>query len=224
MTIEMWVILLIFSAFIVIYQRDIPVKVISCLTAFTALNGGLLQPTITHDLSVYPGRANYTAAIKVDTIAAGYRKEGELLMSKDECEASQAPRGKGSGIVRRQGGSPMIQIPIPYIAPGVSGGSISHIDSGGRVLTNVNVFLVFWGAVWAQNPTPSVGEITNCVTNIFSGPYMSALAQYGLLGPPRKFTTLSDSALKPFHHGQTRATNVPKMTRRDALALPSLQR
>ena len=49
-------------------------------------------------------------------------------------------------------------------------------------------------------------------------------AYVGLLGPPRKFTTLSDSALKPFHHGQTRATNVPKMTRRDALALPSLQR
>ncbi len=95
---------------------------------------------------------------------------------------AQAPRGAGSGIVRGQGGSPLIQIPIPIIAPGASGGSISHVDSGGRVLTNVNVFLVFWGAVWAQNPTPSVGEITNCVTNIFSGPYMSALAQYRNIG------------------------------------------
>jgi len=105
------------------------------------------------------------------------------MMSKVERAAAQAPRSAGSGIVRGQGASPVvIQAPVPNIAPGVSGGSISHVDSGGQVLTNVNVFLVFWGAVWTQNPTPSAGEITNCVTSILSGPYMSALAQYRNIG------------------------------------------
>src|SRR5215471_12587152 len=99
-------------------------------------------------------------------------------MSKDECAPTPAPRSTGSGIVRGRGASLVTQVPVPNIAPGVSGANISHIDSGGLVLTNVNVFLVFWGAVWTQNPTPSVGEITNCVTNLLSGSYMSRLAQY----------------------------------------------
>ena len=61
---ETYVLSFTFSAFTVIYHRDIPVKVIRCLTVFTALNGGPLQPTITRDLSVYPGRANYTQQSK----------------------------------------------------------------------------------------------------------------------------------------------------------------
>ena len=103
-------------------------------------------------------------------------------MSKDEREVAQAPHSTGSGIVRRQGGGPITQVPIPNMAKEESGGSVSHIDSGGLVLTHVNVFLVFWGAVWSQNRTPSFGEITNCTTSILSGPYMSALAQYRNIG------------------------------------------
>src|SRR5215469_1058509 len=118
-------------------------------------------------------------------------------MSKDEREPVQIPRRTGSGVVRGQGGGLMMQVPLPNLAPGESEKSVSHIDSGGLVLTHVNVFLVFWGAVWAQSPTPSVGEITNCVKSILSGPYMSALAQYRNIGNGTLYGTAQITASDP---------------------------
>ena len=51
-------------------------------------------------------------------------------------------------------------------------------DLKGMVLTNVQVQLIFWGASWGSNASPSSDDVTKAVQNIFSGPYMSKLSQY----------------------------------------------
>jgi hypothetical protein len=88
----------------------------------------------------------------------------------------------GSGIVRAQGGAVMVPIPPRNLASQATKGGVSSVDGGGLVLTHVNVYLVYWGSVWAQNPTPSADDITKSVTSIMAGPYMSALAQYRNVG------------------------------------------
>lgn len=48
----------------------------------------------------------------------------------------------------------------------------------GKTLTNVHVQLIFWGAWWNNNPLAA--QVTNAVTNLLAGPYMTYLAQYGV--------------------------------------------
>src|SRR5260370_2776521 len=97
-----------------------------------------------YTLSVYPGRASYLQQSKwIRSLQVTERKE-ELLMSKNEYEAAQASRGTGSGIVRGQGARPLIQIPIPIIAPAASGGSLSPANNAGRGLTTRNQLPLFY--------------------------------------------------------------------------------
>jgi len=53
---------------------------------------------------------------------------------------------------------------------------ITFSGSGG--LTNAHVQLVFWGSWWNGNPL--AGQVTDAVTNLLAGPYMTYLAQYGI--------------------------------------------
>jgi hypothetical protein len=77
-----------------------------------------------------------------------------------------------------------------FVAGGAPGTGIDPFDANaatiiqgpGPVLTHVHVFLVFWGSQWEASPVPSVDEVTNAVTRILYGPYMSALAQYEGIG------------------------------------------
>lgn len=55
-------------------------------------------------------------------------------------------------------------------------------DKGGTLLASVQVQLIFWGKAWATNATPAVQDITNAVTQILAGSYMSALSQYRAIG------------------------------------------
>ena len=41
------------------------------------------------------------------------------------------------------------------------GGAANFTDQGGPVLNQVHVQLIFWGNAWANNPTPSVTDITS---------------------------------------------------------------
>ena len=59
-------------------------------------------------------------------------------------------------------------------------GSVSN--GGGPIMGAPSVQLIFWGNSWTGTPTPSAGQIVNAVSNIISGPYISALSQYGV-GP-----------------------------------------
>ncbi len=65
------------------------------------------------------------------------------------------------------------------------------VDLGGPVLTNVHVHLIFWGSMWAGNPFLAAVDVTNAVTSILSGPYMTALSQYRGIG----YGTLSGTTL-----------------------------
>ncbi len=99
-------------------------------------------------------------------------------------EPSASPHITGSGRVRAQGDNIAIPIPLPTqnASSGDSGTNVEQVDNGGSVLTNVNVYLVYWGSAWERTPIPSADDITNCVTSILSGPYLSALAQYRNIG------------------------------------------
>jgi hypothetical protein len=57
-------------------------------------------------------------------------------------------------------------------------------DNGGRVLTDVEVILVFWGSFWSATPAPSPSrdQYEQAITGIVTGPYMSGLNQYRGVG------------------------------------------
>src|SRR5437868_1997423 len=89
----------------------------------------------------------------------------------------------GSGIVKKGGAVMLPVLPDTHnLASEATKGGVSCVDNGGSVLTQVNVYLVYWGSVWAQNPTPRADDITESVASILSGPYMSALTQYRNIG------------------------------------------
>lgn len=49
----------------------------------------------------------------------------------------------------------------------------------GGIIQNVHVVLIFWGSYWeGDNPNPSVQAISDAVSGIVTGTYMSRLAQY----------------------------------------------
>ncbi len=89
---------------------------------------------------------------------------------------------QGAKPASAQGGAVMVPLPPRNLASQATKEGVSSVDSGGLVLTHVNVYLVYWGSAWAQNPTPSADNITRSVASIMAGPYMSALAQYRNVG------------------------------------------
>ena len=103
----------------------------------------------------------------------------------------------------RAGGMP---VPMPQVgeAAGADASSATLVDSGGEVLTNIHVQLIFWGTAWLGPATPSAAPVTNAVATILSSPYMSALAQYRGVGSGilRGSTTFTGSnPPNPFSNG-----------------------
>jgi hypothetical protein len=60
----------------------------------------------------------------------------------------------------------------------------STTDGGGKVLTDVEVILIFWGSFWTTTPppTPSSDTYKTAIEGIVTGPYMSGLRQYRGVG------------------------------------------
>jgi hypothetical protein len=65
---------------------------------------------------------------------------------------------------------------------GARGAGTTVVDGGGPTLSAVQVQLIFWGASWNANPSPSVASVQRDVTTILDGPYMSVLDQYNGVG------------------------------------------
>lgn len=64
--------------------------------------------------------------------------------------------------------------------------TVTHTtDSGGDVLTNVEVTAIFWGSYWSTAPAPSPSSDTyyQAFTGLVTGPYMTGLRQYRGVGP-----------------------------------------
>jgi hypothetical protein len=68
-------------------------------------------------------------------------------------------------------------LPAPCTAPTAA---FSH---GGTVMTNPELFLMFWGSFWSSGPSPSAKDIAAAVSTIVSGSYLSALQQFGVTNP-----------------------------------------
>jgi hypothetical protein len=69
-------------------------------------------------------------------------------------------------------------------------------DKGGRVLTDVEVILCYWGSFWSTNPrpSPSSDEYTQAIDGILSGPFMGGLDQYRGVGQGTViYTEINDS-------------------------------
>jgi len=60
----------------------------------------------------------------------------------------------------------------------------STTDGGGRVLTDVEVILCFWGSFWSATPppSPSSDEYKTAIEGILTGQYMGGLRQYRGVG------------------------------------------
>jgi len=69
---------------------------------------------------------------------------------------------------------------VPTVIWG-SAGSRNVVDSGGPVLTHVDVDLVFWGAGW-NNAQTLMNNVTNAVQTIMDSPFLSGLSQYRGIG------------------------------------------
>ena len=110
------------------------------------------------------------------------------------------------------GGLKRVHLPIRPREHADAGGSnadgSSVVQGPGRVLTNVHIKPIFWGAAWYQDFAPTVGDICWAIQSIFLGPYMNGLAQYGVnngwldLNPV--FTGLTIDPPNPFSEDQLR--------------------
>jgi hypothetical protein len=66
------------------------------------------------------------------------------------------------------------------LSPIVSG-PIIVTNGGGSLRSAPRVVLIFWGTAWTNPSTsPSANDIISSVKSVLSGPYMSALRQYGI--------------------------------------------
>jgi hypothetical protein len=76
------------------------------------------------------------------------------------------------------------RMPLGQAVPETAGGvTPSFSDNGGVIIPNVRLYLVFWGPAWhTTTASPSVGQVTDAVVNILTGPYMSSLSQYRNIG------------------------------------------
>jgi len=75
----------------------------------------------------------------------------------------------------------------------------STTDGGGRVLTDVEVILCYWGSFWSTTPapTPSADTYTAAIRGIVTGPYMSQLRQYRGVGQGSVIYTEINDATSP---------------------------
>ena len=58
-----------------------------------------------------------------------------------------------------------------------SPGEILFVNRGGLVLSEVHVYLVFWGSAWSAAPTPTAADVTFAVETILASPYLAGVAQ-----------------------------------------------
>ena len=82
-------------------------------------------------------------------------------------------------------------------------GSVRFLDHHGRVLPNVQLYLIYWGTAWTASTTsPTAGQITGAVQTMLASAYLTELTQYRGAGrgvvrgsaiitasdPPHRFT------------------------------------
>lgn len=72
-------------------------------------------------------------------------------------------------------------------------------DKGGRVLTDVEVILCYWGSFWSSTPppSPSSAQYTQAFTAIVTGPYLGGLEQYRNVGQGTIIYTEINDATSP---------------------------
>jgi hypothetical protein len=73
----------------------------------------------------------------------------------------------------------------------------STTDGGGKVLTDVEVILIFWGSFWTNTPkpSPSADDYKTAIEGILTGPFMSGLRQYRNVGQGTLiYTDMNDSS------------------------------
>jgi hypothetical protein len=99
----------------------------------------------------------------------------------------------------------------------------STTDGGGRVLTDVEVILCFWGSAWNSNPPPSPSrtQIETAITGILTGPFMGGLRQYRGVGQGTMIYSEINASTDPAN-GYTNADLVAMLKSRiDNAGMPS---
>lgn len=86
--------------------------------------------------------------------------------------------------------------PGPANCSGVATGA-TMTDAGGLVLTEPNIYLIFWGTHWNASPTLSQTTVTNLLDRICRSSYLDSLWQYRQAGGGARIasTALVDAAL-----------------------------
>jgi hypothetical protein len=104
------------------------------------------------------------------------------LPSGETVDLLRTPEGVHRGIVRRADPSTEPKGADLTFSPDYT--VTSTDDKGGRVLTNVEVILVFWGSFWSATPAPSPSrdKYEQAIRGIVTGPYLGELAQYRGVG------------------------------------------
>jgi hypothetical protein len=102
--------------------------------------------------------------------------------------------------------------------------AINFTDHNGTVIQFVRAYLIFWGSAWTSNPppTPTAAAVTDAISRILSGGYLTGLAQYRGIGqgyllgsttvtssnPPNGFT---DANVSNFINGLIGAGTIPNL-------------
>ena len=105
-------------------------------------------------------------------------------------KSPQEPRG----IVRRV--DPKVKPRAGDLEFGADYTVTSTTDNGGKVLTDVEVILCFWGSFWTTNPapTPSSEDYKRAIEGILTGPFLGGLGQYRGVGQGTLiFTDINDA-------------------------------
>jgi hypothetical protein len=109
-------------------------------------------------------------------------------MKSDKSEANLR------GIVRRV--DPKVRATAGDLDFGADYTVTSTTDNGGKVLTDVEVILCFWGSFWTTNPAPSPSsdDYKTAIEGILTGPYLGGLGQYRGVGQGTLiFTDINDA-------------------------------
>jgi hypothetical protein len=128
----------------------------------------------------------------------GNNRTSEAARAPSEAKGADGPGGDAHrGVVRRAD---------PKAAPrgadldfGADYTVTSTDDDGGRVLTDVEVILCYWGSFWSTTPAPSPSsdEYTEAIQGILSGPFMGGLGQYRGVGQGTVIHTEINDASDP---------------------------
>ncbi|HEY2009447.1 MAG TPA: hypothetical protein VGH23_10690 [Rhizomicrobium sp.] len=102
--------------------------------------------------------------------------------------------------------------------------AINFTDHNGAVIQFVRAYLIFWGSAWTSNPppTPTTAQVTDAISRIVSGGYLTGLSQYRGIGqgyilgtatvtssnPPNGFT---DTNVSNFIKGLISAGTIPNL-------------